>query len=431
MKPHALNLSWLIQLRWGAIIGQVGIILLVDLGMGLVVPRAPLFGLIAVEAASNLACMAWRRRGTEVHEWMLGLVMSFDVLLLTGLLYFTGGPYNPFSFLYLVNLALAAVVLSGSWTWFLVGLSLACFGALFFHHLPFPSAVGGADGHADHLHTHVQGMWVAFGVASGFIVYFVQRVTRALAARDAELAAARMQTARSQRLASLATLAAGAAHQLATPLSTIAVAAKELEHQLQQHGDAEAAVGDARLIREQVERCREILFQLAADAGEGTGEPAVEVAVGELLQRALGGVKERERVIIEGAAAGEHIHAPVRLVAQAIRAVLRNALDASGSEPVRVRAEIDDGTCRIEVRDRGCGMTTDVLERAGEPFFTTKDPGRGMGLGLFLTRSILEQIGGALELESRAGVGTTAVLRLPVGARRNPEAEETRGAEAG
>jgi two-component system sensor histidine kinase RegB len=416
MNAHRLNFSWLIKLRWGAIIGQVVIILLVDLGMGLAVPHAPLFALIALEAASNLACMAWMRSGAEVREWMLGLVMSFDVLLLTGLLYLTGGPYNPFSFLYLVHLALAAVVLSAVWTWTLVGLSLACFGALFFHHIPFPSEEGASAGHGDHLHTHVQGMWVAFGVAAGFIVYFVQRVTRALAARDAELAAAHMQTARSERLASLATLAAGAAHQLATPLSTIAVVAKELERQLERQANAEAAVADARLIREQVERCREILLQLAADAGESTGEPPVEVGVDELLQRALGGVSGRERVIVESAAAGEHIRAPIRLVAQAIRAVLRNALDASTGQSVWVRAAVDDGRCRIEVRDRGPGMTADVLQRAGEPFFTTKGPDRGMGLGLFLTRSILEQMGGSLELESKPGAGTTAVLSLPAGA---------------
>jgi len=415
MNAQTINFSWLLKLRWGAIVGQIVVIVLVDIGMGLVVPRTPVFLLIAAEAISNLGCLIWMRRGAVVREWVTGLVMSFDTLLLTGLLYLTGGPYNPFSFLYLVNLALAAVVLSAGWTWTLVGLSLSCFGALFFRHVPFPADVGSHTVHGDHLQMHVQGMWVAFGVAAGFIVYFVQRVTRALAARDAELAAVRLQTARSERLASLATLAAGAAHQLATPLSTIAVVAKELERQLHRQANGSAAAGDARLIREQVERCREILLQMAADAGESTGEPFVPVAVGELLQRAVGGVRagDRERVVIENNVPNEEITAPLRSVVQAVRAVVRNALDASATEAVRVRAGFEGGVCRIEIQDHGSGMSPEVLERAGEPFFTTKGPDRGMGLGLFLTRTVLERLGGRLDLTSRPNRGTTAVLSLP------------------
>jgi two-component system sensor histidine kinase RegB len=259
-------------------------------------------------------------------------------------------------------------------------------------------------------------MWVAFGVAAGFIVYFVQHVTRALARRDAELIAARMQAARTEKLASLATLAAGAAHQLATPLSTIAVAAKELERQLERARDDAGTAADARLIREQVERCREILLQMAADAGESTGEPIVRVALHELLQRAIDGIRatDRARVIIESGDTAKPITAPVRSVAQAVRAVLKNALEASNGMPVRVRAVIAAGDCRIEVRDQGSGMPPEVLERAAEPFFTTKGPDRGMGLGLFLSRTILERLGGKLELDSTPGQGTRAVLTLPL-----------------
>src|SRR5262249_9182438 len=156
--------------------------------------------------------------------------------------------------LYLVNIALAAVVLRPRWTWTLVAVSLACFGTLFAQPR-WGAGTAPALGHEAHFRMHLQGMWVAFGVAAIFIVYFVQRVTRALAARDAELAAAQLATARHERLAALATLAAGAAHELATPLSTIAVAAKELERQLatgrgapgRPAHDAQDALDDARL----------------------------------------------------------------------------------------------------------------------------------------------------------------------------------------
>jgi two-component system sensor histidine kinase RegB len=424
VDPQLINLSWLLTLRWGAIVGQLATILLVHFGMGIRLPLVPLALIVAIEVATNGACRMWLRRARTVREWMLGVLMAFDFLILTGLLYYAGGPYNPFSFLYLVNIALAAVVLSPAWTWALVLLALASFGTLFFAHAPLPGGPGAHAGHEEHLRMHLEGMWVAFGVAAAFIVYFVQRVTRALSAREAELATARSLSARSEKLASLATLAAGAAHQLATPLSTIAVAAKELEHGLARippapAGGTESSVApieDARLIREQVERCREILLQMAADAGESTGEPIVAVRIDDLVTTALAGIPgaDQGRVVVDNHADGRAIRTTVRSVAQALRAVLKNALEATPSQ-VTLRVTADDQACRLEVRDSGSGMAAEVLRHAGEPFFTTKGPDRGMGLGLFLTRIIIERLGGRFELDSRPNHGTTAVLIVPLG----------------
>lgn len=420
---NRINYSWLLRLRWGSLAGQAAIILVVVGVMDIPLPLAPLFSVIAIGVASNLVAAIWLRGERRVDEWMLGLPMMIDVGLLTALLYLTGGPLNPFSFLYLVNIALAAVVLQPTWTWALVVVSLACFGGLFLDHVPLPI------GHAEHDHgsghpmsMHLQGMWVAFGVAAVFIVYFIQRVTRALAAQEAELAAAHARTERNERLASLATLAAGAAHELATPLSTIAVVAKELERQLEKGPRASEAVLDARLIRQQVERCREILVQMAADAGESAGETALPVWIEELLEAALAGLTDRShiRIVIEEQARGGLLHIPLRAVAQALRGLLKNAQQASprGAE-VQLRVAVDDRLWVIEVRDRGVGMSPEVLARAGEPFFTTKAEAgtdRGMGLGLFLARAVLERLGGALELASTPGGGTVATLTLPVAA---------------
>src|SRR5262249_34698668 len=156
---------------------------------------------------------------------------------------------------------LSAIVLAPRRTWALVALSLVCFGALFALHTATPSEE--MSSHLGHDQLHLRGMWVAFGVAATFIVYFVRRVTRALAEREAELT---RQRTRGEKLASLATLAAGAAHELATPLSTIAVVAKELERDVSARSPADQPlVEDARLIRDQVERCRAILLQMADD----------------------------------------------------------------------------------------------------------------------------------------------------------------------
>lgn len=408
-----INFRWLLRLRWWVLVGQVLTILAVEGVLHIHLPLRPLAGLVVLGVVSNAACAFWLRGAPRIRETMLAALMGFDVLLLTGLLSLTGGSLNPFSCLYLVHIALAAVALRPRLTWMLVALSLGCFGILFVMPAWPP---GAAAAHMEHMRMHLEGMWLAFGVAAGFIVYFVQRVTRALAEREAELVAARNLTARNERFAALATLAAGAAHELSTPLSTIALVAKELEHQLVHSPSSAEAVADARLIREQVTRCRDILMHLAADAGQGPGEAIVPIGVESLIETALDGLPDRARldVIVDEGARGEVVHVPPRAVAQALRGVLKNAQQASPSG-VAIQLEVirDSDAWRFTVHDSGSGMRADVLERAGEPFFTTKAPGQGMGLGLFLTRTVLARLGGTLELSSQPGRGTTAVLTLP------------------
>ena len=406
LDVERINFSWLLKLRWGAIAGQVLTIAGVVWLMHIPLPLAPLGAIIAVELATNIF-YHWRIRG-GTQEWERPALMALDVLLLTGLLYFTGGPFNPFSFFYLVEIALGAAVLRPRWIWTLVVLSLACSGILFLDHRELPIT------HAEHMAIHLQGMWVAFGVAAAFIVYFLLRITRALTEREAELEASRLEAARSERLASLATLAAGAAHELATPLGTIALVAKELERALANRPAGDDAAADVRLIREQVQRCRAILDQMATDAGEHAGENIVPVSLGDIL-------RELEvPVDLDAAARTDRFLLPPRALGQAIRGIVKNARDVS--EKVAVRARCENGHVLIEVRDEGPGMTPDVLARAGEPFFTTKPPGKGMGLGIFLTRALVERLGGHFRLESTVGKGTTAIVELP--AQRQPATQK-------
>jgi two-component system sensor histidine kinase RegB len=414
-EAQRINFAWLLRLRWGAVLGQLLTILLVTWGMDIALPLPWLLSLLSLEAASNVACMLWARR-RPVRGWAIFVLMNVDVLLLTALLFLTGGPFNPFSFLYLVHIALAAVVLPASSVWSLVVLSVLCFGSLFVHQEWMPHM---HMNHADQMRMHMQGMWIAFVVAAGFITYFVTRVRQSLTLREAELVRERALTARSEKLASLATLATGAAHELATPLSTIAVVAKELSRSLAPGGGNDTAVADAHLIRREVERCREILRQMAADAGQHTGEAATRLGVRELVDAALDGLPLPEQVrVTHGSGAGEHVlHAQPNATAQALRSVLKNAIQASPTTSVvEVHTHVHDHECVIEVRDEGKGMSDEVQRRAGEPFFTTKEPGEGMGLGLFLTRIVLERIGGSLELRSTEGRGTTALVRMPLAA---------------
>lgn len=408
---ETINLRWLLRLRWVAIAGQVVLILAVEATMRLALPLVPIFALIGLEAASNVACARWARARTHVPPRALTGLIVADTAALTALLYLTGGAVNPFTFLYLVHVTLAAVVLRSRASWLVLAVALGAYGMLFL--VPGNPPEDGHAGHQpDHLRLHLVGMWVAFAVAAGFIVYFVQQITSALARRDAELAEARTRTARNERFASLAALAAGAAHELATPLSTIAVVAKELDRQLARDGADAVTLGDVRLIRQQVDRCRDILTRMAADGGE-TPAP---VTLDRLVAEAIDGLPPASRceVSLPPETARATISVPVHAVAQALRAVLQNAVQASPpSSPVRLTVARRGAEWQFVVRDDGPGMEPAVLRHAGEPFFTTKPPGHGMGLGLYLARTTISQVGGRLDITSAAEAGTTVIMVLP------------------
>jgi two-component system sensor histidine kinase RegB len=386
--------------------------------LDIALPLLALASVISVEVASNLLCVRWLRRGGAPSARFLGALMGLDVLLLTMLLYLTGGPYNPFNFLYVVHIALAAAVLPPRWTWGLVTLALGCFAGLFLDHLPLPNvSPDPAHAHHDHMGLHMKGMWVAFGVAALFIAYFGHRVTYALAERDRQLSQIRAEKARGERLLGLATLAAGAAHELSTPLSTIAVVAGELEAELAREHAERSLRSDAELIAHEVRRCQHILQQMAGSAGQSVGENVRPVTVDELIRTTLEGFDPNGAEITVDVAAelnSREIAVPVTALAQTLRGLVKNALDASASAPkITLAARVDGDLLRLEVIDQGHGMSEDQLARAGEPFFTTKDTGKGMGLGLFLAHELARQLGGTLQLESVVGRGTRASLLLP------------------
>jgi two-component system, sensor histidine kinase RegB len=414
-----IRARWLVRVRWGAVAAQAVVVAVV--GAGGLRPVGVLLCLAGVSAASNV-WLRWRLAADQnVASTWCGVALAFDAVLMTVMLYVSGGPSNPFSVFYLVLITAAAVTLGSRWTWALSALAVSLYAALFVLRAPAPAEMHDHDGHL--FMQHLRQMWLALTVAAGLVTYFVTRLSSAIERRDRELAIVRERASRHERVAALTALAAGAAHELGTPLATAMVAAGEMERSLANHGDPldGRLAGDLRLIREELDRCRRILDGMAGQAGDNVGERPDAIAPGQIVAEAVGALESQEasRVDVILADDAPTVVAPRRALAGAVASLVRNALQAAAS-PSRVALHVgaDGRAVRISVRDEGCGMSPELLRRAGDPFFSTRPPGEGRGLGLFLARSLAERLGGRLAIESSLGRGTIATIEVPASPER-------------
>lgn len=428
-RPRSeINLQWMIHLRWVAIAGQAITVLVVRFVLGLPIPLAAIFAVIGVEFGTNVILLMVLRGSSRTRHgsddptrealgsgWasrerlqalQLGATL-LDTVLLALLLEVTGGIYNPFCVFLVIHVALAAVLLPLRHSMVAAGAVGAALVAI----------MGFGPAEPLTLTPRLQG-WgsvVAIALTSGLTVLFVSRVTVALVRRSEQLEGERERRERRRHLEALGTLAAGAAHELGTPLSTIAIVAKELERRLAKEGGGEDDLADARLIRDEVARCRRILGRMSTDAGGGMGEEIVPTDLTELSEQVVGEMAAASRVKVRVVGEGVRLELPKEGFATSIRAIAQNAVDASepGGE-VRLILQRYGATLTVSVEDDGKGMDAAEVERAMEPFFTTKDVGGGMGLGLYLASSYMESLGGSLEIESEPGKGTRVTATIPL-----------------
>ncbi len=436
IRPHVHSYPtletaiWFQQLRWVAVAGQLLTMVVVMWGMQIELPAPGLLALIGTTALTNAGYAAWLRwlavRGLDradrlPTDQVVSALMLIDIVVLTGMLYLSAGMANPFALFYFVNIAVAGAIIAPAWAWGVWLATVAGVMLLLVRALPIAALSGtsllaaSAEGGTSWTIPKI-GFFVSFATCSGVITYFITILTGELKQREQALKDAEDARLRNRQLEALTTLAAGAAHELASPLSTIAVVAKELSRALEKQNVPEGVSRDVTLIRSELDRCRQILDRMTSTAGEAAGEKLRTISIETFLSETLLGLREPERVKTEVAVAARELSnlLPVQAAAQAIRNLLQNALDASQpGAPVRLLAEPSDKGWRISVIDQGTGMTAEILERIGEPFFTTKEPGRGMGLGLHLTQNVIRRLDGQLTFDSRPGQGTTATVILP------------------
>ena len=399
------------------------------------------FATLAAWAGLNGVSVLWLRRG-RASEGLSGVHLLVDATALTILLLLAGGSANPFTILYFLPLTLATQV-SPRWTWVLAGWSFACFASLFVfadpvaeerpaiepsvpaidehahhhHHEPAPAPEQASGDHQGHFAGHQRGMWIAFGLTGVLMTVFVHRTALAIARQRAELIRLRQDALQDRHLAAIGTLAAGAAHELGTPLGTIKLLVDELPQMSASERDEALTT-----VREQLARCKLIVSRMASPElrVDALGIDARAWPLRE-LGHALANLDHGVPVSIHvSPEAGERTtRQPFEVLAQLLREFVANGAEAcrrgSTSDPqiiVDIRTRADQ--LRIEVRDNGVGMDQDTLAAAFDPFFSTRPEGSGMGLGLYLARAHLRQLGGHIELDSARGRGTTVRVTLPL-----------------
>jgi two-component system sensor histidine kinase RegB len=423
---YLINATWLIKLRWVAVIGQVVTILVTILLFRIPLPTVwALVTAISVTAGSNLVLLywfsAWSKQENRVtpSDLVLGLVLMMDLFSLTTLLFATGGPNNPFSLFFFVNVSLSALVLNRKWAWGLNVMSVLCFAGLLVDHYHIDRLDMGLNSirYRGVVSLQHMGLLVAFATCSSVIVYFMTRLTDELAKQQKTVRQAEESKASFEKIEALGTLAAGAAHELATPLATIAIVAKDVEKAFEKHPPdfpgAEDVVEDVHLIRSQLDRCRGILDRMSSHAGESIGEQMQSVSMEELVDSSLDGLigAARVQVSMPNDAEDWMVNVPLDALSQAIRGLIKNGLDADDSgQPIQLTVINNGEQAQIEISDSGPGMPKEILQRESEPFFTTKPPGKGMGLGVFLAINVLRSVDGDVVYRSELGRGTTAIV---------------------
>ena len=392
---------------------------------GMRFPIPPLAAAVGLMLMLNAATW-WRlTRSGPLGDREILIQLLLDMAILTGLFYGTGGYSNPFMWMYLLPLSVAAVALPWRQVWLIAGLAVACYSGLMFWYQPLPmmemdmSGMSPAEMRRMHMHhesgfsIHLLGMWAGFVVSAGVVAFFVERIGRTLREYDGLMAQAREKALESERMLALGTLATAAAHELGTPLATMAVLAGELAEDC---ADRPEATRSLALMRSQIERCKHILTSITSSAGRQRAEDGHSQALDEFLNQTI----TRWHNLRPSVDLDCRLHgmspAPViavdRTLGQALVNLLDNAADVSPGH-VEVRCIWDTEALVIAIRDAGPGLPPNVAEQAGRPFFTTKEE-KGMGLGLYLARMIFERFGGTITLGNHPQGGALTEVRLPL-----------------
>jgi two-component system sensor histidine kinase RegB len=404
-----ISLRTLVIMRWITVAGQALTLLFVHLALGFTLPLQIALGVVAASAAVNVVVMIQRPATIRLGDRDATMYLAFDIVQLGALLCLTGGLLNPFAFLLLAPVTVGASTLSRNRTILLSLIALGITTLLGVWHLPLPWDQDVLDFPA----LYVLAVWLSLSVATLFIAAYTWHVSEEGRRMNDALAATQLALAREQRVSAVVALAAAAAHELGSPLGTIAVVAKELARDLP--ADSPFAE-DAQLLLSETARCRTILADLAQPKNAETTSPFDTVPVGALAGAAAASHKQPHIEIVSltnGDAAQQPSATITPELLHGLGNLLQNALQFARSQ-VTVTTGWDKRRVTIEILDDGPGISPQVLSRLGEPYLSSRSiEGDHMGLGIFIAETLLERTGGVIAFANRPQGGARVTVTWP------------------
>ncbi len=421
-----VRLDTILRLRWLAVLGQLAAIFIVVQGLEFDLPITPCLVIVSLSALVNLALQIAFNPMARMEPVHAAALLALNIVELAALLYFTGGLQNPFSFLFLAPVLIAATALPVRFTIALGLLAVACASALGFFYLPLP---WDAEEPLVLPPIYLLGVWLSIVLAIVVTSLYAFQVTEESRKLSDALAATELVLAREQHLTQLDGLAAAAAHELGTPLSTIVLISRELERTPAGNG---AAAADIKTLREQAQRCRDILAKITQLSS--TGAPFDHMKLSTLIEETVAphrdfGVAIKVRIAV--AATKEPVGTRNPAILYGVGNILENAVDFARGE-VEVNAWWNADTIEIVVSDDGPGFAPEIIKRIGEPYLSrrpqtgeSQSEHGGLGLGVFIARTLLERTGATVSFTNRIFPDHGAVVQI-VWPRRRFEASESR-----
>lgn len=419
-----MNLRWFFVLRNLLICVEALSVLISVYGLDIPLHQTALTGIITLQVALNW--YTWLRLDNDrpVTPAELCIQLGFDILAITGILYFTGGATNPLTWFFLLPLIIAAIVLPQTFTWYLVIFASSCYTILMLYYEPLPlivpmtlNDVSLHDHHVmmdhDDIRVHVFGMWFGFVFSAVLVAYFVVGMADSLRKLDRKLANVREQTLRNERVVALGTLAAGAAHEMGTPLGTMAILIHDMEKEYEHSDDLHQKM---KILREQVNRCKSALSVMSASAGAIRAESGRIMPISRYLDEVVAtwrqqGLDTELDYVKAGFEPSPNILAE-RTLTHALINILNNSSDAS-PQSIRLRTRWTLDYAILEILDEGPGISPAISATLGKDPVSSKE--HGLGVGLFLAFAAIERLGGKIKMQPRTDKrGTLTRITLPV-----------------
>ena len=420
-----VRLDTILRLRWLAALGQLAAIFIVAQGLEFDVPVIPCVAIIGLAALLNLTLQIAFNPMQRLEPVYAAALLALNIVELAGLLFFTGGLQNPFSFLFLAPVLISATALPIRLTIALGVLAVACASALVFFHMPLP---WDSDDPLVLPPIYLFGVWLSILLAIGVTSLYAFQVTEEARKLSNALAATELVLTREQHLTQIDGLAAAAAHELGTPLSTIFLISRELEKSVE--GNDQLAA-DLKTLREQAQRCRDILAKITQLSSSGA--PFDRMPLSTLIEETVAphrdfGVAIKVRLAV--AATREPVGARNPAILYGVGNILENAVDFARTT-VEVNAWWNAETVEMIISDDGPGIAPDMLKRIGEPYLSRRPSAdeaqnehSGLGLGVFIARTLLERTGAKVSFSNRTFPDHGAVVQI-AWPRERFEADET------